>query len=286
LAQEGDLIVSQQASTFTMFATLIEMVKAVWRFYFAADLSNFIITDIDILQPYTIVTKCYDEAEEDADAYHIMVANCTRLAQYGAKVDKDINGNFVPFTNISGMPTDLPGIMRPAELVGGVHNIGLLMWGSPHPCISSNNEELGYAWCGTKRFDHTPKTEAFETMMWYVPHGIVIMTFSSQYRCEFYQPQWHKAYIGRQLFVAKANMTLYAPMRSSSVTIDKISESDDVMVAMAVPGKHVHCVTYTENGDLAFAATIQRFLRAIKKEKLYGIALGAYAANLEIEATL
>ena len=142
-----------------MFATLIKMVKASWRFCFVADLSNFIITDIEILQPYTIATKCYDKAEEDADAYHIIVANCTRLAQYGAKVDKDMNGNFAPFTKVSGMPTGLPGILRPAELVGGLNNIGLLMWRSSHPCISSNNEDPGYACCGTKQFDHIPKTE-------------------------------------------------------------------------------------------------------------------------------
>ena len=115
------------------------------------------------------------------------------------------------------------GVKLPHEMVGGIAKLVLLMWGSPLPCISNNEEQNGDSWCGTKYFDHTPKTEAFEQMMWLAPHAIVVMSLSDMYRCEFFQPQWHHYSTERQLIVAKAYMAHYIPMRSSSVKVDVIS---------------------------------------------------------------
>lgn len=269
---------------------ILTAIKAIlnWFGFGKSDLSNFIVTDYAILKPYEQAVKMNDESKDDADAYDTMVANCTRLRRYGAVVNMDDWGNFTPLNKVSGMPLSNEakdsGYRTPDSLVGK-KNVGLLMWGSPHPCISSH-EDVDYSWNGTLYYDHTPKTEAFETMMWSAPDAIIIMTFSTIYRCEFYQPQWHENSTKRNLIVAKAYMRKYMPMRSSNISISTISESDEIMVAMAIPFKYMKLVTYTEDGMVDFSITLKKFLKAIKNEKMFGIALGSYAANLEVEATL
>jgi hypothetical protein len=249
----------------------------------AKPLDGLVITDFDILVPYADAVKNYGEEICDADAYDTMVKNCTKLRQYGASVDKNKYGHYVPFKNVSGIKCNFPGIMYPADIVGGEDKLGMLLWGSPHPCLSSNVEPENETWVGTLYHNHTPKTEAFEMMAWLAPLSIIVMTFSNMYRCEFYQPQWSPESTERHLIVASAYMKVYTPMRSSSVKIDRVSDNAAIMVAMLVPYQYVHCVIYTKDGKLAFADTMRMFLRAIKKDNKRAVALGAYIANLEAE---
>ena len=194
----------------------------------------------------------------------------------------DKHGDYVPFAKVSGMPSDDPSIILPWQhpLVGSKEKLGLLMWGSPHPCTSDNS--AAWAWNGSAFHDHTPKTEAFETMMW-MTTGIVVMTFATAYRCEFYQPQWNLNSSERHLIIGRAHMKNYAPMRSCAIKVDKITEKDDVIAALAVPFRHVSTVVWTKDGLIDFGKTLRAMLFAVKKEKLMGVALGTYAANLEVE---
>ena len=182
-----------------MLHMVVMTIRAFIRWVYPKPLDNLVITDFDILVPYTDAIKNYDETCEEADAYNTMVMNCAKLKLYGAHVDKDKHGNFVPFTNVSGMKFDIQGLRYPSEIVGGKSRLGMLLWGSPHPCLSSNAEPENDTWIGTRYTNHTPKTEAFEIMLWDAPEAIVVMTFSKKYRCEFYQPQWSHDSTERQL---------------------------------------------------------------------------------------
>ncbi len=53
---------------------------------------------------------------------------------------------------------------------------------------------------------------------------------------------------------------------------------------MAAPLRFVHLIVWRE-GCVNFGITLRRFLAAIKKENQFGVALGVYAANLEVEVT-
>jgi hypothetical protein len=209
------------------------------------------------------------------------VRNCKLLKQAGCILSTDEQGNPVPIEGISGMKTDQCGIMMPWEVfpVKEKKDLGMLIWGSPHPCTSSNN---GHVWNGTAYYNHTPKTEAFETMTWMID-GVIVITFSSQYLCELYQPKWHDDSANRHMIVASAYMRTYMPMRSSNIKIDTISFKEDVKVAMATPYKYINATTWTSDGRLNFSTTMKSLLKMIKHDKKYEVALGVYAANLEAE---
>ena len=154
-----------------------------------------------------------------------------------------------------------------------------MLWGSPHSCASDHSEDSCWG-DGDQHLEH-PKNAAFESMC-KLCQGIVIMTFSNHYECSLRQLSSQYNYPARQLIVGPTTMHQYRPMRSSSVSISAISESDEVLVAMAIPLPCVKCIEWSD-GKIVFNVTLRRMLAAIKQDNQYGVALGVYAANLEVD---
>lgn len=214
-------------------------------------------------------------------AYARMLRNLDDLKQAGAITSSD----GLPWENVSGFEKaegDDPAIVNPSDIFPS-KMLRLLFWGSPHPNPSSNDN----SYHGSIATAAMYKTQAFESMAWLCPRGLVAMTFPAKYRVEFYQPVSDKAAAGRILICAKMSTRLYVPMASSDGLRYTIPDAmaGNIMVAMLVPPDMWPCVVLGESGCIDFGETMQRVLDGLTEEE-YGCALGVYDCSLEMELLL
>jgi hypothetical protein len=211
-------------------------------------------------------------------AHDRLLSNLKRLQQHGAVTDDGM-----PFNRVSGFPKSKDedsAIRNPAELFSN-KDLKLLFWGSPHPRLSAYDMLLKCH--GSKAIAETYKTQAFESMAWLCPTGVVAMTFSVKYRVEFYQPCNDPTARNRALICAKMYSRSYVPMSSSPGLRFAVpgNAANDVMLAVLMPPSLLDCLCWKEE-QIDFGITILNILR-VMGENEYGCALGIYDGSLEME---
>ena len=125
-------------------------------------------------------------------AYQRMQKNLAVLKDYGVITD----GGF-PYTKVSGWDVNAhpaPNVRNPAAICPG-KKLQLLVWGSPSPNSSDN---------GPRESEHIAyETQAFESIAWLCPIGVVAMPFSTKSFPEFYQPCSDRAAANRILICCR-----------------------------------------------------------------------------------
>ena len=137
-----------------------------------------------------------------------MEKNLAALSHLGAQTDGGL-----PFNKVSGFPKediDCLDLLNPVEIFPQ-KQLRLLMWGSPHPNPSCNNGVIH----GSKAISVQYKTQAFESMAWLCPTGVVAMAFSDKYEVEFYQPCSDPTAANRVFVCCRMHSRGYVPMASS-----------------------------------------------------------------------
>jgi len=187
----------------------------------------------------------------------------------------------MPFNRVSGfpkLPEDEVGIRNPGELFPE-KKLKLLFWGAPHPKLASDDDKIH----GSKATGHLYKTEAFESMAWLCPMGVVAMTFGAKYCVEFYQPRYHHDAMNRVLLCGQMYAREYIPMASGSglrFTVPDAIE-DTHMVAFLIPPLQLGLLCWKE-GQIDFGQTMLNILQTMAENE-YGCALGVYDGSLEME---
>lgn len=213
------------------------------------------------------------DAEESAFAR--MKKNIEVLKLHGAMVDT----NGLPWEKVSGFEKSAgEDVLNPADILKD-KKLRLLMWGSPHPNPSSNDG----AWHGSMAVSSDYKTNAFESMAWLCPEGVIAMTFPSKYNVEFYQPCADPTARDRLLICGKMIAETYLPMASSDGLRYVIPDAskDDTMLAMLMPPRFVACLVMVE-GRINLKATLRNVLQALTEDE-FACALGVYDCSLEME---
>lgn len=242
-------------------------------------LAKLALTDFGVLRPPTAALSASwgGQAPLDANesAYVRMTKNVETLKRHGAMVDS----NGLPWEKVSGFArADGEDVLNPMDLFDG-KQLRMLMWGSPHPNPSSNDG----AWHGSSAVSSGYKTNAFESMAWLCPQGVVVMTFPSKYKVEFYQPCADPTSANRILICGRMLSRAYIPMASSDSLRYTIAGAaqDDTMLAMLVPQPLLGCLTM-EDGKIDFGATMRKILQAFAEDE-FACALGVYDCSLEME---
>jgi hypothetical protein len=246
-----------------------------------AALSNLHLTDFDGLREGAVDAgdpECTGQlCDGNVNAFCVLKERATLMASLGAKID-ELTG--LPFNNVSGFAKSASeSILNPIDVIPPGCNVGLLLWGSPHPNPSSCDRESH----GCFTTGATYKTNAFESMAWLAPSGFICMPFPQKYVVEFFQPQ-QPAAAQRILVVSKAYVREYVPMTSSNTVRYPISGAtkDSVMVACLVPPRFLESLAWMPDGQLDLGLTLLNVLAALTPfEK--GVALGCYDLSCEME---
>ena len=246
-------------------------------------LSKLVLTDFGVLCPPSGVPEAmwgtHPPVHTMETAYERMVKNLSSLTNLGALTDGGL-----PLNKVSGFPReDADGIdiRNPAEIFPQ-KKLRLLIWGSPHPNPSSNNGVIH----GSKVVSAQYKTQAFESMAWLCPTGVVAMAFPAKYEVEFYQPCADPTAANRVLVCCRMHSCGYVPMASSDGLRYTIPDTsiDDIMIALLVPPSFLNCLAF-EKERLDFGLTIRNVLKMLGEDE-YGCALGVYDCSLEMELIL
>lgn len=254
-------------------------------------LGNLYLTDFDRLvevadEDLPKMRKVAEGRIGEESAFSVMVTRAKRMQELGCVMADD----GLPINHVTGFPkrpSDPADVKEPKDILPTNTEIGLLCWGSPH----FNASACSGAHHGSMKSGASYKTEAFESMAWMAPRGFVIMTFPDKYRVEFYQPQYDTNAEHRILMVARAHVRSYLPMTSSNGYRYPITDTDAerVMVAMLVPPRFLHCVSYIRGtvggGKVDFGMTCLRVLRSLTPSER-GVALGCYDLSCEMEIAL
>ena len=242
-------------------------------------LAKLALTDFGLLRPPSAETDASWCGQAPLDtsesAYVRMIKNVEILKRHGAMVDS----NGLPWEKVSGFArADGEDVLNPMDLFDG-KRLRMLMWGSPHPNPSSNDG----AWHGSNAVSSGYKTNAFESMAWLCPQGVVAMTFPEKYKVEFYQPCADPTSANRILICGRMHSRAYIPMASSDSLRYAIpgAAQDSTMLAMLVPPTFLGCLTM-EDGKIDFGATVRNILQALAEDE-FACALGVYDCSLEME---
>jgi hypothetical protein len=211
-------------------------------------------------------------------AYERMGKNLSSLTNLGALTDGGL-----PFNKVSGFEREdaESDIRNPSELFPQ-KKLRLLFWGSPHRNPSCNDGVFH----GSKALSAQYKTQAFESMAWLCPTGVVAMPFPVKYGVEFFQPCSDTTAANRALVCCRMHSRCYVPMASSDGLRYAIPDTsiNDIMIALLVPPSFLTCLAF-EKERLDFGVTIRNVLKMLGDDE-YGCALGAYDCSLEMELTL
>lgn len=258
----------------------------------AAALEKLYLTDFGGLMPSNVCVNSdawlgLAPISHEETAFQRLVENAERLSRLGAKGEREedfyLPANFVSgFPIVEGDEKIFPGIRSPSEL-DKTKTLSLLMWGSPHPNSSSSVSDWHGASCVSSEY----KTQAFESMAWLCPSGVVAMPFPRKYQVEFYQPMHDENSQNRVLIVAKMYSRKYVPMSSGAGLRWSVPDvtKEDVMIAMLVPPRLMRHVVWMEEGAVDFGKTVLNFLSALPTNE-FGAALGVYDCSLEMELVL
>ena len=182
-----------------------------------------------------------------------------------------------PFYRVSGLETESYPLY-PTCLMG--RSIGLTYWGSPH--WGRPDDRGAFPFQDSQTF----KTNAWESMSWNSPNGVVAMTFPQVYGVEFYHPAYNKfAYrdddnrCERILTVAKGYFREYTPMVSGS-ELQEI-HGGDTMVSFLIPERFMHCITW-RGARLDFGMTCLNCLNVLEDNE-FAIELGGQTFALSME---
>ena len=219
----------------------------------------------------------YDEPRRPEPDDHLQVPPNTRLASTAAAENVatlKALGAKGPFYKISGFETkdEAPGDIKDfRKLLEEPNIMSLVIWGSPH-----------YSWQGNERqsvFKDSAhfKTCSFESIAWLAPTALTAMTFGSDYEVEFYHPYCNKSHYPRQLIVAELHTRCYAPIASGAWEL-RACEGHTTMVAMLVPERYRHCLTY-ESHKLDLGATCAKVLMCMSENEC-AIELGGQTFSL------
>ena len=244
-----------------------------------AALAKLALTDFRVLRPpmATLPESWWGTLPLDPEesAFARMKKNIEVLTRHGAMVDT----NGLPWENVSGFKKSAgENVLNPADIFKD-KTLRLLFWGAPHPNPSSNDG----AWHGSKAVACAYKTNAFESMAWLCPDGVVAMTFPSKYQVELYQPCADPTARDRLLICGRMIAGAYIPMVSSDGLRYRIPDAskDDTMLAMLMPPRFVGCLDMVEGG-INLRATLRNVLQALEEVE-FACALGVYDCSLEME---
>ena len=253
----------------------------------AMALTKLILTDFDRLRDTPVDrTEMWGSLaplSEDT-AYERMVRNVALLrACFSAD-------GHLPLNMVSGFPISeedrrgLPELKSPADIAGGLQNVALLVWGSPHPNPSSSLGSIH----GSASVSADYKTQAFEPMAW-LSSGTSIMVFPCKYDVELYQPQHNKfdrKPQNRFLLCGRMYSREYVPMASGNGLRFAVPDvdNDHLMIAMLVPPRHLKHIAYRD-GAVDFGATCLSILGEMDGAER-AVSLGVYDASLEREIYL
>ena len=155
--------------------------------------------------------------------------------------------------------------------------MSLVLWGSPHYSWQ------GYEYQGMFKDSAHFKTCSFESIAWLAPHALTAMTFGSDYEVEFYHPYCNKSHYPRQLIVAELHTRCYAPI-ASGVWELPACPGQTTMVAMLVPERYRHCLTY-ESHKLDLGATCAKVLMCMSENE-FAVELGGQTFSLSKEIAI
>ena len=130
---------------------------------------------------------------------------------------------------------------------------------------------------GSQANSQDAKTNAFASMSWLCPTGVVVMTFPDKYKVEFYSTS------DRILIVGGMYSREYIPMMSGNDRRYTIIEAEigTTVVAILTLAEHIEAITWNK-GRIDFGATMREMLNRLGGDE-YAVALGVYDCSLEIE---
>ena len=248
----------------------------------AMALSKLVLSDFSVLcQPASVPEGSWDGRQPldvKMTAFEHMLGNLESLMRLGALTTHE----GLPYEKVSGFEKtegDDPEVLNPSDIFPH-KTLRLLFWGAPHPNPSKCNGSHHGSMATAAKY----KTEAFESMAWLCPTGLVAMTFPAKYKVEFYHPRNDTTATARILICTNMSARSYVPMASSNGLRYRIPQADveDTMVSMLVPPAMWHCVTFDEAGCLIFGQTLRKALATLDDDE-FGCALGVYDCSLEAE---
>ena len=190
-----------------------------------------------------------------------------------------------PFSRISGF--DSNGVeYTPFHKLRDNIPIGLVYWGSPHWGTTAQ-ETFTQGWKDSNQF----KTNAFESMSWLAGQAIVAMTYTSNYKVEFWSPNYRQddagpeTRVARRLIVDEAYTRQYVPLASGDSWSPIFPAGTTINIALLVPHRLLHLVTYVEN-KIDVGMTFYRALRACQDADYFAIELGGQTYSLSNEIHL
>lgn len=216
--------------------------------------------------------------EKQAKLYQNYLDNAKLLCDSGAAG---------PFFGISGF--DMNNCISFMKF-GKDIEYGLVYWGSPHWGTIEFQQEAK-AWKSSSQF----KSNAFESMSWGSPHGMVAMTYKDDYKVELWSPTYRDPRYRskpdprspRSLIVAPCYTREYVPLMSGD-HYNEISEGTGITVALLVPGALRECVTYLSNDTtIDIGMTMLKTLEVIQcRDEQFAIELGGQTFSLSKEIHL
>ena len=191
-----------------------------------------------------------------------------------------------PFYEISGFSSNKFISYDRIVFNNTVLQYGLVFWGSPHWGEIASDSSWK-KWRDSAQF----KTNSMESMSWLSPNALCLMTFSEHYKVEFWTPLFNNTdkpdnRIERKLEICQAFFRRYHPLASGS-ELHKIHTRRRVMVAMLVPDRFRHCVTFHNNNSciVDVGATMLKTLEALGVDE-WALELGGQTYSLSYEIHL
>lgn len=238
--------------------TLFSWSESVLKSLLAMALAKLILTDLDRLKDTQIDEKQMWGSQKPVSTesgYKRMMHNIGQLRECGAETD-----GHHPFNAVSGFPINEQDKIKrselnsPADIAGGMQNVALLIWGSPHPNPSSDACDIH----GSNCVSATYKAQAFWSMAW-LCSGTALMVFADKYNVEFYKPQ-HTVFDtkprNRFLLCGQMYSRQYVSMASGNGMRFAVPDVDKdcLMVAVLTAPKHMKHIVY-RNDAIDLGAT-------------------------------
>ena len=205
-----------------------------------------------------LLTDFSREFEEETDNMPDNLNVTVRSRFHRNVLHLKVLGACTPIFGISGFKEEEePGAKRRdfTQILDAGCQYRLVFWGSPYwanqgrqPQFANRNDEF--------------KTNAFYSMCWYAPKAAVFMTFSEDYKVEFYNPYYgmrsEDGFADRILIVCEMYSRGYFPM-VSGMDGRNVRPHSRTMVAASVPKEFLHYVTYV-SGKLDVGTTMLNIL--------------------------
>ena len=239
--------------------------------------SNWWVTDIASATP-----------DVDPAAAAALQSSLTWLAANGARI-----GAYAPITGVSGFVAKGGNdkIVNPKQIIPAGATLSCLIWGAPHGCPSDHRPSSAHA--PKAATNEVFKTNAWESISW-LCNGLVIMTFPSRYKPEFWPrgcgDGGHGSRAGDGRFLISMPVRFHRHRsQHTGVALPLIGDNSneiEMVVLCVPPGKCFDLVyKHTVGGSLNFGEFALEFYESLSPHE-HVVELGCSTATLSLEVVI